>query len=120
MAGWGPTGDSQKDLVDTGSAGQSSLGLTPHRPVLDSEEKPLKIDCRDKGGLRPCSISKGPEEQQRHGIQSQSSFRHSLLKLGPPADSLERGGAAGPRRGTEGIHSRAVPGGMGMDQASAL
>ena len=57
----------------------------------------------------------GPEEWQQHGIQSQSPFVHSLLKLGPPADSC---GVAWAQEGHQRWVLRAVPGGMGADRPS--
>lgn len=113
-----PAGDTQKDLVDTGSRNQSS-SWADSRQANSSFRKEKLLKKKQVGFLFVClfsqkkrpetlqSLPEGIEERQQHGIQSESSFLHSLLKLGPPADGSRPGQKQlGPRRGIAGMHSK--------------
>lgn len=84
------------------------------------KEKLLKNVCRNKMGLRPCSASLRAQRSSNNTECSQKARFSSLLKLGSPANRWGRAEAAGPRRGTKGMHSRGVPGVTAKSQPPAM
>lgn len=99
----GPLGTPGKTWWRQTAGGQSSSAADASWAKASfCQGKPLQKSLWKPDGPEDLQSLRGTEERQQHGIHSESAFLHSLLKLGPPADSFTQGSSRGGPEGAQG------------------
>lgn len=103
----GPLGTPGKTWWTQTAGGQSSSAADASWAKASfCQGKPLQKSLWKPDGPEVLQSLRGTEERQQHGIHSESAFLHSLLKLGPPADSFTQGSSRGGPEGAPRVCTR--------------